>query len=60
MLFGDSEKETEKFLLSLLNPSSPLFHIVGKRGLDEILGEDYDFYNKTFEQIEKDIWEKEQ
>ena len=54
--FGElSEKEQESFALDLLSPNDPLFYIVGKRGLDEILGSDYDVYDKTIIQIRKDI-----
>ena len=59
MLFKDlTENERELYALSLLNPSNPLFYIVGKRGLNEILGDDYDCYEKTIEQIENDIRER--
>ncbi len=51
-----SEQARERFALDLLNPEDPLFHIVGKRGLDEVLGFDYNFDNKTILEIRKDIW----
>ena len=56
MLFKDlTENERELYALSLLNPSNPLFYIVGKRGLNEILSDDYEYHGKTIAQIEQDI-----
>ena len=57
-LFGElTEENKERFFLSLLDPTNPLFPIVGKRGLDEILGDSYEYHAKTIEQIENDIRE---
>ena len=54
--YGDlSDKEQERFALDLLSPRDPLYNIVGKRGLDEILGPNYDPYNKTIQEIRRDI-----
>tara|TARA_R100001086_G_scaffold186833_1_gene104998 strand:+ start:489 stop:683 length:195 start_codon:yes stop_codon:yes gene_type:complete len=56
ILFGElTEDNKERFFLSLLDPTNPLFPIVGKRGLDEILGDDYEYHAKTIAQIEQDI-----
>ena len=50
-----SQKELDKLLEEMLNPNSPLFEIVSKRGLDELLGSDYDPSKKSVAQIKKDI-----
>ena len=50
-----SEKEIIKLSNELLDTSSTLGSIVGKRGLDELFGEDYDVYKKSINQIKKDI-----
>ena len=56
ILFGElTEENKEKSFLSLLDPANPLFPIVGKRGLDEILGDNYEYHGKTIAQIEQDI-----
>ena len=49
------ESEQEIFFLGLLKPDMKT--IVGKRGLDEILGSTYNPYNKTKDQIMTDILE---
>ena len=55
-LFGDlSARDQELFALELLNPDSPLYGKVRKRGLDEIFGSGYDPNKKTIQQIRKDI-----
>ena len=50
-----SQKQLDKLTEDFLNPTSPLFDIMGKRGLDEVLGSDYDPYKKSIGQIKKDI-----
>ena len=50
-----SQKQLDKLLEEMLNPTSSLFEIVGKRGLDEVLGSDYDPYKKSINQIKRDI-----
>tara|TARA_B100001093_G_scaffold338499_1_gene323264 strand:+ start:415 stop:669 length:255 start_codon:yes stop_codon:yes gene_type:complete len=50
-----SQKQLDKLTEEVLNPTSPLFDIMGKRGLDEVLGSDYDPYKKSIGQIKKDI-----
>ena len=50
-----SQKELDKLSEEMLNPNSPLFEIVAKKGLDEVLGADYNPSKKSIAQIKKDI-----
>ena len=50
-----SEKELDELLEEMLNPTNSLFPFVGKRGLDEVLGSDYNPSKKSIRQIKKDI-----
>ena len=50
-----SQKELDELLEEMMNPNNPLFPIVGKRGLDEVLGSDYNPSKKSIRQIKKDI-----
>lgn len=53
-LFGEfSESEQERYFLSLLKPEMKT--MVGKRSLNEILGSNYNFHDKTTKQILADI-----
>ncbi len=53
MFYELSENEQESFFLSLLKPEMKT--IVGKRSLNEILGSNYNFHDKTTKQILADI-----
>ena len=50
-----SQKQLDKLLEEMLNPTSSIFEIIAKRGLDEVLGSDYDPHKKSINQIKKDI-----
>ena len=50
-----TEEQLDKLTEIFLNPTSPFFDIIMKRGLDEVLGSDYDPYKKSTDQIKKDV-----
>jgi len=50
-----SQRELDNLLEEMMNPNSPLFPIVRKRGLSELLGSNYNPSKKTVSQIKKDI-----
>ena len=50
-----TEEELDKLTEVFLNPTSPFFDIMRKRGLDEMLGSNYDPYKKSINQIKKDV-----
>ena len=50
-----TQKELDQLLEDMLNPNNSLFPIVGKRGLDEILGKDYDIFKEPINKIKRDI-----
>tara|TARA_R100000234_G_C4926564_1_gene146533 strand:+ start:457 stop:633 length:177 start_codon:yes stop_codon:yes gene_type:complete len=50
-----TEEQLDKLTEEILNPTSPLFNIMMKRGLDEVFGSNYDPYKKSTDQIKKDI-----
>ena len=50
-----TEKQLNKLLNDMTNPNSSLFPFVGKRGLDEILGKDYNILTTPIKKIRSDI-----